>query len=175
MKKYILFAISIAMFALSCNEPRKEGYGFVDVDVYQLINFITEAENGESVSIIAEDVEVTTNDINETPVNFSRILTIINEETIEALYIHLNLDEEGNTTEISSIRYQIYQNDTLNEFSYSANNNVEDNPQLLDYTIEQSTKTRLKINMSGVLSNYNVMDNSYATLQFSDIGLDVSF
>ena len=164
------FLILILLF-FSCDKTTNENFVIrSEEDIVKFTNFINEIETSNTISIIVEEVAVTSNED-----ELLRIITLQNTETIESLFFHLNIDTDGNTSNISYVSYQLYEDEVLVTYSYSLINDDLNNPASLDYSIEESTEESFKINMSGILSNYNAIDNSYTPLQISDIDLDIAF
>lgn len=173
---YKLLLLCFGMLLLSCNKSEDVLTGFVQVgSSYDIVDFIEEVESGdEDILINTEVVEVIASD-NLVANAFSRIITVKNEDTIHGLSFNLNLDTQGNTIDIASMQYEFIEDDELVSYSYSMGQNNENNPQLLNYSIEESTANRFKATISGVLSSYVIIDNSYTTLMLSDIDLDIAF
>ena len=174
--KHKVFILFISVLLFNCNNTEDEERGFVENKAYQLINLIEDAENGDdAILIIEETTEVANSDTEESD-TFIRILTIKNQENLQALYFYLDLDSEGNTTEITSMRYELFEEDILDTYLYDLEIEDEnDNPQSLTYSILESTESKFSITMSGVLSKFNTADNTYDTVEFSDVDLNIMF
>lgn len=163
---------------LSCSESDNNDIGFIDSATNQFLSFVNDVEEeSDSINIIVEEIENAIDHTEEDTIRtFSRIIIIRNEEELQTLQVHLNIGEDGNTIDITSISFQFFLNDELNTYWYlREEDNEVSNPQSLTYTITESTNTNLNINISGILSNYNIESDLYQSLTFSDIDLDISF
>ena len=103
MKQTLIVFISILFFG--CSESDNSDVGFVDSATNQFLSFINDVEEeSDSITIVVEETENAIDQTEEDPIpTFSRIIIIRNEEEVQTLQVHLNIDSEGNTVDIAPL------------------------------------------------------------------------